>query len=320
MLHGAVALVASGSACSLAYGLPTTLPLRAPVGKERSSRPRLRAPVRPLPVSRFGVARPDPVRVCPQAPASLGGRHSRRRACVASSAMLPAVAMRRTSRTPQRGRSPGSLSPCRRRRSSKSGVRSGLCRLPSTSGPSPSVGRAPSGLICRLPLSNPHWVQAPWLFGRVVTAVPRPTFIRSLSVPRYRAFYYFMCGGFAPIGALGSGLGRRDPPVALRPLYVRPPAPFATLGRSPAPTVRPRRARAPYGRAPLSSGAPLLRAPNFAPVGARPPLRSGRRGRLVARWITFAMLGAFMTNHCVTMFRTQPPQTSFRHEPSPHTE
>ena len=200
-----------------------------------------------------------------------------------SSAVLPSVALRRTSRPPRRGRSPGSLPPCRRRRSSQSGVRSGLCRLPSASTPSPSVGKAPSGLICRLPLSSPHWVQAPLLFGRVVTAVPRPTFIRSLSVPRCRAFYYSKCGGFAPIGALGAGLSRQPPLGGLRPFYKSPPATFATLGRSPAPTVRPRRARAPFGRAPLSSGAPLLRAPNFAPVGARPPLRSGRRVRQVAR-------------------------------------
>lgn len=144
-------------------------------------------------------------------------------------------------------------------------------------------GFAPSGIICRLPLSSPRRGAADRLFGRVVAAAPRTTFIRSLSVPRCRAFHYFCCGMFAPKGALGAGLGRRVPPVALRPLCVRPLASFATLGRSPAPTVRPRRARAPDGRAPLSSGAPLLRAPNFAPVGASPSLRSGLRVRQVAR-------------------------------------
>ena len=202
---------------------------------------------------------------------------------MASSAVLPSVALRRTSRPPRRGRSPGSLPPCRRRRSSKSGVRSGLCRLPSASTPSPSVGFAPSGLICRLPLSSPHRVLAPLLFGRVVTAVPRPSLVWSLSVPRCRAFNYSKCGKFAPVGALGAGLSRQPPLGGLRPLFVRPLAPFATLGRSPAPTARPRRARAPPGRAPLSSGAPLLRAPNFAPVGARPSPCSGQRAQQVAR-------------------------------------
>lgn len=144
-------------------------------------------------------------------------------------------------------------------------------------------GYAPSGVICRLPLSSPRRLLAPLLYGRVVAAAPRPSLVRFLSVPRCRAFHYSMCGVFAPDVALGSGLGRRVPPVALRPLCVRPPASCATLARSPAPTARLRRARAPFGLAPLSSGAPLLRAPNSAPDGASPSLRSGLRVQQVAR-------------------------------------
>ena len=262
----------------------------------RSSRPRLRAPVRPLVVSRFGVARPYPVRVCPQAPSSLGGRHSRRRAGVASAAVLPLVAVRQTSRPPQRGRPPGSLPPCRRRRSSQSGVRSGL--RPQRAYLSATAHKSSEGTRSRRCL---RW------FGRVVTAVPRPSLFWFLSVPRCRAFYYFCCGMFAPDGALGAGLSRQPPLGGLRPFFKSPPAPFATLGRCPAPTVRPRRARASFGRAPLSSGAPLLRTEKSAPDGASPSLRSGLRVQQVARWITFSTFGVFMTKHSVTMFRSRPP-------------
>lgn len=144
-------------------------------------------------------------------------------------------------------------------------------------------GYAPSGLICRLPLSSPRRLLAPLLYGRVVTAVPRPTFIRSLSVPRCRAFHYSMCSLPAPNGALARGFSRKPPLCGLLSSFGRSLASFATLVRCPAPTARPRRARAPKGRAPLSSGAPLLRAPSSAPDGASPSLRSGLRVRQVAR-------------------------------------
>lgn len=157
-------------------------------------------------------------------------------------------------------------------------------------------------------------------FGRVVTAVPTTIVVLVKSVPHCRAVYYFCCGRFAPDGAWGSGLSRQPPLGGLRPFFKSPPAPFVTLGRSPEPTVRPRRARAPYSRAPLSSGAPLLRATNSAPEGASPSLRSGLRVRQVARWITSTTFGVFMTKHSVTMFRSRPPQTSFRHKTSPHIE
>lgn len=224
-------------------------------------------------------------------------------------AILPSVAMRQASRSPQRGRPPGSLSPCCRRRSSQSGVRSGLR-------PQRDCFSA-SALLSSDGTRSPRCLR--W-FGRVVTAVPRPSLFWSLSFPHCRAVYYSCRGGFAPDGALGSGLGRRDPPVALRPHFVRSPASYASLVRSPAPTARPRRARAPFGRAPLSSGAPLLRARNFAPDGARPPLRFGRRRQQVAVGITSTTFGAFMPNHFVTVYRSQPPRKPFRHKLSPHIE
>ena len=95
MLHGAVALVASGSACSLAYGLPTILPLRAP-----NSRPRPQTPSAPCANNIPGCAVAFSAQVGQAVRTSLPARPLQAAARALPALILPAVGTRQAERAP----------------------------------------------------------------------------------------------------------------------------------------------------------------------------------------------------------------------------